>query len=75
MFVCDSGSLESEFDQLLMATATALVDAVSQVDAFCETRGSQATGCAVGETVIEAVARAEVCLSMLHRHDLVACPR
>ena len=59
-FVCEDGAAEDMFDSVLTSTATALIDAVSQIDAFCETRGVQAAACAEGDTSIIAVARAQV---------------
>ena len=59
-FVCEDGSAEDMFDSVLTSTATALIDAVSQVDTFCETMGVQAAACAEGDTSIEAIARAQV---------------
>jgi len=57
-FVCEDGSAEDMFDSVVTSTATALIDAGSQVDTSCETMGAQAAACS--NILISSIARAQV---------------
>eukprot|EP00892_Ulva_mutabilis_P001976 jgi/Ulvmu1/1177/UM108_0004.1 len=59
-FACEDGVAQRSDEMVLRAVATAMVDAVSQVDAFCELNGDPgSTGCALGDTNVRGVARAQ----------------
>eukprot|EP00892_Ulva_mutabilis_P000399 jgi/Ulvmu1/1035/UM104_0020.1 len=57
-FACEDSVAQNSADNVGMAVAMAMIDAVSQVDAFCELNNGS-TGCADGETDVQAVARAQ----------------